>query len=299
MSHSIETLLLPTDGSHGALTGARFGIGLARALDAEIHVLSVIDTTLERLPVSADTEGSTAGGSPTAQSSVEAVETIARETDATLPVTTAIEDGVPHETIVEYATDHAVDGIVMGTKGRTGLDRVLLGSVTERVLRTTPVPLLAVPLEAAGTTATEDICEDILLPTDGSEGAGVAVDWGIELAAEFDAMVHTLYSVDTTPLGLDSTPGETLSQLEAHGRETLETVRTDAREAGISVSGTVTSGPPTRVILSYIHHNSVDLVVMGTRGRSGLSQQVFGSVTENVVRHAAVPVFCVPLRDDS
>lgn len=302
MTQQIETILIPTDGSEGALAGARRGIGLAQAANADIHVLSVADTNASDVLQSAlDANEETAEVllESDAEAAVEAVAFIADRTGTDLDVTTTTKRGVPHETIAGYASDHDVDVVAMGTKGRTGLERVLLGSVTERVLRAVEMPLLAVPPENGYNTAAGQPYENILLPTDGSEGAAVAVDWGLSLADLFDAMVHTLFSVDTSNVPSTPTPSDVLTDLERTGKEALEVVRTRAKNAGVSVTGLVASGPPTRVILKYLDDNDIDLVVIGTHGRSGISQHVLGSVTENVVRNADVPVFCVPMTGDA
>ena len=291
----IETLLVPTDGSDGALAGARWSIELADRLGATLHVLSVVET--------GDSAVIDSVREPTrvvealeaeAHDAIAAVETHIEESTASPPVVTAVRRGSPHEAIRTYAAQQAVDVIVMGTTGRSGLDRLLLGSTTERVLRTTTRPLLAVPPGAA-----EPAFDRILLPTDGSEAADRAVDWGVWLAGELDAMVYALYAVDTSLFDGSTTPSELLDQLEAAGQTALESVRTRTKAAGVRSAGSVTSGPPAKAILEAIKRTDADLVSMGTRGRHGVSQRLLGSVTEHVVRGAPVAVFCVPLAADA
>ncbi len=294
MNRSIESVLIPTDGSEGALAGARRGIDLASTVDADVHVLSVVDVTHAAEALEFDGDGQ----SPLereAERAVDAVAALAR--DAGVDATTALERGVPFEIIGAYADEHDVDVVAMGTKGRTGLERVLLGSVTENVLRTTSSPVLAVPPAAGDAPADGYDYDDVLLPTDGSETAAVAVEWGVTLADAFDAMVHALYSADTSRLVSGEGADEIFEALELRGKGALATVRERALEADVSVTGTVASGPPSRVILTYVEDEDVDLVVMGTHGRSGVKQHLLGSVTENVVRSATVPVFCVPMAD--
>jgi len=291
----IETVLIPTDGSDDALAGAQQAIELAGRLGATLHVLSVVDT--------GDSAVIDSVRKPTrvvealedeAHDAIAAIETLIEESTASPAVTTAVRRGSPHETIRNYATQHAVDVIVMGKTGRSGLNRLLLGSTTERVLRTTPCPLLAVP-----PTAGEPAFDRILLPTDGSEGAERAVGWGVWLAGELDSMVHTLYAVDTGRLPASAAPSELLEQLEGEGQTALENVQFRTKTAGVRSSGAVTGGPAAKAILTAIEQQEIDLVVIGTRGRSGISQQLLGSVTEHVVRHAPVAVFCVPLTADT
>ena len=291
----IETVLIPTDGSDGALAGARWAVALAERLEASLHVLSVVDTGDSAVIESIREPSHVLDALETeAHDAIAAVETVLKESTANLPVTTAVRRGSPHETISSYATQQAVDVIVMGTTGRSGLDRLLLGSTTERVLRTTARPLLVVPPEAG-----EPAFDRLLLPTDGSEAADRAVDWGVWLAGELDAMVYALYAVDTGRFPAATPPSELLDQLDAEGQTALESVRTRTKAAAVRSAGAVTSGRPANAILAAIEQQDVDLVSMGTRGRHGVSQRLLGSVTEHVVRGAPVAVFCVPQTVDA
>ena len=289
----LETVVVTTDGSDGALAGARRALELAERFGATLHVLSVVDTSD---PVVVDSlQGRVVESLETeAHDAIAAVETHIEDATATPTVTTAVRRGVPHEAIRAYAAQQAADVIVMGTTGQSGLDRLLLGSTTERVLRTTTRPLLAVPPEAG-----EPAVDRILLPTDGSEGSDIAVDWGVWLASELDSMVHALYSVETSRFPAATTPSELLDELEREGKTALESVQSRTKAAGVRSSGTVTSGPPARAILGAIEQQDIGLVVIGTRGRHGISKQLLGSVTERVVRHTPVAVFCVPLAADT
>ena len=296
-----ETILIPTDGSDGALAGAKRGIDLAGAVGADVHVLSVVEAEPDAASPApgAGEDERRASIDAAAESAVEAVADLLGERRPDLDVTTATERGTPYRVIGEYVEAAGIDAVAMGTKGRTGLDRVLLGSVAEHVLRTVAVPVLAVPPAASDAPLTVEAVENVLVPTDGSEGATVAVDWGVGLADVYDATCHALFSTDAGRFTGGAEPSTVLTGLaEEEGRAALETVRERARAAGVDVAATATDGPPVRVILEYAEDNEIDLVVMGTRGRSGLERQLLGSVTENVVRHADVPVCCVPMTGD-
>ncbi|APW98490.1 universal stress protein [Halobiforma lacisalsi AJ5] len=308
MRDAIDSILLPTDGSENALVGAKRGLDVAVAADAEVHVhvLSVVDGSefdgIGTLEDGTDEAGIREAAASEAETAVEAVAQRARERDAGLSVTTATEEGVPYRVIADYVAEAEIDTVAMGTKGQSGVRRVLLGSVTENVLRTVDVPVLAVPPTETETETplTADTVDDVLVPTDGSEGAMAAVDWGIQTASTFDATVHALYSADTSHVPGNVAPDEILAGLEETGREALDAVRDRAREAGVSVQGTVANGPPARVIRDYAD-DEIDLIAIGTHGRSGLERHLLGSITESVVRSVDVPVWCVPLaaRDDA
>jgi nucleotide-binding universal stress UspA family protein len=137
--------------------------------------------------------------------------------------------------------------------------------------------------------------ERILLPTDGSPGSAVAIEKATALATAFDAELHAVYVVDTS-IPVDVAVPDVFGTLESYGESALDEVVTAADEAGVeSVSCSVGRGPPHRVLLDYVDEHDVDLVVMGTHGRTGLDRYLVGSVTEKVVRLADVPVLTVPL----
>ncbi|SEQ40681.1 universal stress protein [Natrinema salaciae] len=132
-----QDVLIPTDGSDGTRRSINHGVTIASRFDATIHALSVVpEGPLGTLQ--------TDEAIPAAERAVERVETEA--TREGVDTVTAVERGVPHEEILAYADDHGIDMIVMGTQGRTGLDRVLVGSVTERVVRMADVPVVTVRL---------------------------------------------------------------------------------------------------------------------------------------------------------
>ncbi|WP_224269341.1 universal stress protein [Haloprofundus salinisoli] len=136
-----DRILLPTDGSEAAEAAVPDAFELAETYDAEIHVLYVVDTrTLATVDLGAETVLSTLEEEGDA-----AVGRIrARAVDAGIDVVTAVEAGSPADIIVDYSADHDVDLVVMATHGRRGLDRYLLGSVAERVVRSADVPVLTV-----------------------------------------------------------------------------------------------------------------------------------------------------------
>ncbi|MFA9415529.1 universal stress protein [Natrinema sp. HArc-T2] len=132
-----QDILVPTDGSDGTRQSLTHGLTLAERFDATIHALSVVpEGPLGTLQSDE--------GHRVAERAVERVEVEA--TREGVDVVTAVEQGVPHEVILAYADDHDIDMIIMGTQGRTGLDRVLVGSVAERVVRMADIPVVTVRL---------------------------------------------------------------------------------------------------------------------------------------------------------
>jgi len=302
MSQSIDSILVPTDGSEGALAGARRGINFAESVGADLYTLSVVETRETEEPLETlDSDERTKQSELWEESATGAVEAVSQLATAHLTgsVTKHVEQGIPHRVISEYVARHDIDSIVMGTHGRTGLQRFLLGSVAEKVLRTSQVPVCVIPPETDETDIENIRYEDVLLPTDGSKGAERAVEWGVGLAEAFDASLHTVYSVDTSRMPASEGSAYIHGALEETGQRALAYVRNEARDHGVSVSGNIGSGPPAKVVLAYAEEQAVDLIVMGTHGRTGVERYLIGSVTEEVVRNAAVPVWCVPMEANS
>jgi len=137
-----ERVLVPTDGSDAAAAAADHAVGIAGTDGATVHALYVVDVRMS--PVDADVDREAARDLLEASDRRPLESVRARAAAADVPVVDAIRVGVPHEAINTYADEHDVDLVVMGTHGRTGLKRGLLGSVTERVLRSADVPVMTV-----------------------------------------------------------------------------------------------------------------------------------------------------------
>ncbi|MFB6074250.1 MAG: universal stress protein [Haloarculaceae archaeon] len=136
----------------------------------------------------------------------------------------------------------------------------------------------------------------ILVPTDGSEGSAAAIDHAIDLAKANDAALYALYVIETAAISPDVDAGTVLSSLERTGQRAIEDVRERAEAAGLErIEGSVAQGVPHRAILAYARDNDVDLIVMGTHGRTGIERYLLGSVAEKVVRLSEVPVLTVRL----
>ncbi|MFC6988520.1 universal stress protein [Haloplanus sp. GCM10025708] len=142
--------------------------------------------------------------------------------------------------------------------------------------------------------------ETILVPTDGSEGVAETVRHAVELAKTHGATVHALYVVDRRfELAAGDDRDELVEQLTARGEDALADVESTAREAGIDVVTAIEEGVPYKAILGYAEDHDVDIITMGTHGRTGRDRLAhLGSVTERVVQNATVPVFVVNIGDD-
>ena len=133
----------------------------------------------------------------------------------------------------------------------------------------------------------------ILLPTDGSEGADKAVEHALSLAEKYDAELHVLNVVDVRSQSTTDMWTNVIGELEEAGEELTEDIVEEAEERGIDAKPEVIKGIPSREIVSHADEDDIDLIVMGTHGRTGLNRVLVGSVAEKVVRTADMPVMTV------
>jgi nucleotide-binding universal stress UspA family protein len=139
------------------------------------------------------------------------------------------------------------------------------------------------------------VYDRVLVPTDGSEAANAAAAHAIDIAERYDATVHTLYVVDVrmSPISTGMDREAVLDLLDRSDRQPTAAIRDRAETAGVTVVEAVRLGVPHETIRAYVADEDIDLVVMGTHGRTGLERALLGSVTERVLRSGDVPVLTV------
>jgi nucleotide-binding universal stress UspA family protein len=202
---------------------------------------------------------------------------------------TEVVQGTPHRLIADYAATHAVDLVVMPTHGRTGLERLLLGSVTERTVRTCAVPVLTVRPDDETTYP----YRRVLVATDGSPGSEAALDRAIAMAEASGAPLDVLSVVDTAALGPDVYSAVDTDRLSERAEAVVAAAAETATAAGVDVTGAVEYGVVHREIRAYAGEHDVDVLVVGTHGRTGFERYLLGSVAEKLVRSTDVPVLTV------
>ena len=193
------------------------------------------------------------------------------------------------------------DLIVVGTRGKTGLAHVLLGSTAERVVRGAPCPVLTVRMEPAdaeqdeGAPSMPVTLERILVPVDFSDCSLDALEYAVVVAQQAEASLMLLHVLEPVSYGLDFTLDH--SRTGKQGRETwtkrLEELTSALMAAHVPVESRLRGGLPADSILDSAQTLPCDLIVMGTHGRRGISHALSGSVAEAVLRKALCPVLTV------
>jgi len=197
----------------------------------------------------------------------------------------AVRYGPPAETILEEAEARKSTLIALATHGRSGLQRLLLGSVAERILQTSPVPvLLTRSFPSSRSTARKNLpVQNLLVPLDGSPEALYALDPVLSLAQHLDAKVRLLQVGEASPYeGHWESPDETAKRADQI-----------LREACIPTTFERLYGNPAEEIMKSAEEHGTDLIVMSTHGRSGPMLWLKGSVTADVLQRTDVPMLVV------
>lgn len=287
---NIQRILFPTDLSDGARQAFPQAVFLADWHDATLHILNVRKQSdasdAETLPASPDTLADWLGASADGASmpDLERLSLIQEQVAS---------DSAP-ERIVAYAEDVDIDLIVMGTHGRRGLHRMLVGSVTEEVVRTAPCPVLTVRTSADASP--KQAIRRVLVPVDFSEASTAAIRHAKEIALTYGAEIDLLHVVREvaypSAYGFEP-PHFSMDKLLDRAEEKLSELA--HTEIGIEHAMVeAITGDPAMGILDYVDANEVDVVVIATHGRTGVDRFLIGSVAERVLRRSPTPVFVMP-----
>jgi nucleotide-binding universal stress UspA family protein len=217
---------------------------------------------------------------------------------AGLPLCTQVLVGRPTERIVSAAKESGADLIVLGTHGASGFERLILGSVAERVLRKAACPVLTVPPRARNTSNLP--FKRILCPVDFSEASHAAVELAVSIASDGDADVTFLHVLESSGeadlirrMSEPITVPEYDREREAQAGERLALLVAGDVSEWCRPSTRLCRGKAYREILNVSNQDGTDLIVIGVHGRNPLDVALFGSTTNQVVRAATCPVLTV------
>ena len=217
-----------------------------------------------------------------------------------IAVTTRVATGIPSEEVITVARAEDSDLIVVGTRGKTGLAHVLLGSTAERVIRGAPCPVLTVRTQPAD--ADDDVglsrpvtLERILVPVDFSACSLDALEYAVVVAQQAKASLMLLHVLEPVSYGLDFTlsHSRTLELVRENWTKRLEDLASSLKVTDVPVEVQLRGDLPADSILDSAQTLLCDLIVMGTHGRRGISHAISGSVAEAVLRKALCPVIAV------
>lgn len=211
---------------------------------------------------------------------------------AGMDVPLVIREGNPVAAILEEAGRVEADLIVMSTHGRSGFDRLTLGSVTEKILRKASTPVLTVPASPGPSRGFAGY-RRILCATDFSDYSRKALDYAVSLARQAGVgltLFHVVEGADADA-GVGLEPGRR-EDAERNARQAMQALLEDL-DAGIAIEQAVAFGTPHREILARAEQSDTDLIVIGVRGRGSVDLTLFGSTTNQVVRRASCAVLTI------
>jgi nucleotide-binding universal stress UspA family protein len=275
----ISHILICTDGSEYSEGAVREGIGLAKKHNAKITALSVIDFNAEFDALAPDLlekmEEQAAGH-------VRQVKTLAEKKGLTCDAF-VIRSEKAYLAIAEEAAKLKADMIIMGRRGKTGLKRLLIGSVAKRTIGHADCNVLVIPCNA--TLA----CKTILVATDGSKYSEVAVAEAIGMAKSCGSdliVVTAVHAESSAPLDIVSSQMQkdliAGSEMTA-ADNSIQFVRDLAEKEQVKSSTHIYAGSPAEVIIHTAREKKADLIVIGSHGRTGIDRLLLGSVAERVI----------------
>jgi nucleotide-binding universal stress UspA family protein len=294
---AVDNILVARDFSAVSDRALRYGLVLAAHTGATLHVLHA------EVLHSADRPENR----PSPMQGIDALRTELHERgaasaealDAVSVVEVVRRDVTPAPALLSYAAEEDIDLIAMGTHGRRGPSRILLGSVAEEVVRRAEQPVLTIrgKDEEDRSVAAETV-RRILVPVDFSDYSREALRTAHEWAALYDAELHLLHVVvdDLHPafyVGGVKSIYDAQPNLDEKVHDKLGRFATDVLGSTDGIETHVDTGSPASAIAAFATEHDLDLVTLSTHGRTGLERFFLGSVTEKVVRHVSCPVLTV------
>jgi nucleotide-binding universal stress UspA family protein len=293
----IHKILFPTDFSACAEAAFSHAVHLAAEYGAELHVLNINpaenpqpNDPMGFLDLEADAQN------PLLLTDEQTMHT-KKAGDDVLVIHAQQQGSAPGKGILDYERQHDIDLIVMGTHGRRGLDRLMLGSTAEEVVRLAAAPVLTV--RSAEADSPKPAVRRILVPVDFSEFSPLAVTYTKELALAYGACLNVLHVLDETTGTLTFVPEAksgfvtASDELARRAQHALSDLIDQTREAGIKAETFLIPGFAASEIVRFAAAHNADLIVIASHGRTGLSRWLLGSVAEKVVRTAPCPTFTI------
>ncbi|MGE0815266.1 MAG: universal stress protein [Vicinamibacterales bacterium] len=293
---SLGRVLCPTDFSTFAAAALDVAAALAASYGSQVRVLHVVTP----FPITApflDVPGNARLYESAAEQARRALAAEAARVESPgFTIDTELREGPAVQEILTAAEDWKADLIVLGSHGRGGFERLVLGSITEKVLRKASTAVLVVPGAAPGDGARSAMrFTHVLCAHDGSAASAAGVAYAVSLAERTGARLTLVSVAEAMPFGDSGGPAADAFRAarEQHAREALDAaVPADVR-VRCNVHDHLVFGHPAQQILEVAAQDRPDVLVMGVQGRGALDQWMFGSTTNHVVRHATCPVLTV------
>jgi nucleotide-binding universal stress UspA family protein len=272
----MKKILVPCDFSNHAINAFRFALDVASESNGQVHLLNVIELPMMQdtvlMPVLSFEEALLKELSENAETQFKKLKT--QYPHEGIKVITVNRFGYIYKAITDYIAENEIDLVVMGTHGVSGLKEILIGSNTEKIVRNSPVPVLAIKEYPH-----KQSIKNIVFPNTLAKDQEDLVMHIKDLQNFFHAMLHIVWINTPTNFTGDTV---TMQRLEEFVKRfmikdyTLNIFNDPNEEVGV---------------INFTHSIKGDLIAMGTRGRKGLAHTLSGSVTEDVVNHVDCPIW--------
>ncbi len=276
-------VLMPLDGSQFAEHALSLAQSICRAFNAQLTLFSVDPSNRLALPFAGEQEEGIRGGQAEREQYLRLLAEELEDHDFAVDYTVGV--GEVPDAIETLARDSQMDLIVMTTHGRSGVERWLIGSVANKIVQQSSVPLLLMRPTGEWRSRWSQF-KRLLVTLDGSEASEKVLPYVKLLATKFESEVVLL----SVPEGVVS------NEYRMQVQQYLEKVMEALQEVGINAQAMVTGAGPARTIVSVSEAESADLIMLATHGLGGMDRFMVGSVADRVVRHTQIPVFLVPAR---
>jgi nucleotide-binding universal stress UspA family protein len=298
----IRKILVPVDFSEPSKTAVNYGLSLALQFKARL-VLSHIVSPSTGLVYTFPSESLAFEKDQTKYAKSMLPSLIPEEYRSPVDLEIIIKVGEVRDELLGIVTGESIDLVVMGTHGRNAVERFLLGSLTERMLRKLPVPVLTVShLDPARElhTAGPVPLHHVLYATDLSDSADVGLKFSIELARGTGArltVLHVLRSLESIYWGAEG-GGFLAEELATFRDDTMRRLTNSIPKDGINgvpIVPMLVEGEAFREILRVASEDKADLIVLNLHGKNVVERALLGSTAERVIRLAHTPVLSIPV----
>ena len=299
---TIENLLIPTDFSACADHALTHAIELADRFDANLHILHVVnELDPDWYGITDAQERAVKLRAQIREEAEERLHKLAPDDELETTISLQLSFDVA-DSINEYVEERAIDLVVMGTHGRKGMDRLMLGNVADKLIRHAPCPVMTVREEVPWESETENVVfEDILAPIDFSDHSRDALTVSKHVAHQYQARLHLMFVAEkrTVPTFSDTgIPGVGVVEMDpeivSQAEEALKQLNDSVPGPQVESFYHVREGSVSEDVIDYAESHGSDLIVMATRGLTGVKRFLLGSNTERIVRTAPCPVLTIP-----
>jgi nucleotide-binding universal stress UspA family protein len=287
---NIKNVLVPVDFSPPSRLAVNYGVSLARKFRATLTLMHVVESASGFAHPFADESG-TIAQEHRDQALRMLGALLGSEDQDDLDLRTVVKCGSIKDEIAAVIREQEADILVMGTHGRGFFGRLLIGSVTEGILRKISIPVLTV------CRATKPLALNrILLATDMSESSRGGFDFALELARTMRSDLVMFHAVDRTALAYGGAEmvAYVSEDIVEQAKAKLAELAAEAKRAKVRVETVLVEGVAAEEILETAERSSPDLILISVAKKGAVERALLGTTAERIIREATVPVLSIP-----